>query len=95
MHTDQYIPTWRYAIYTRLNNFFFFAGRYDSTQLMLEWEVESPVTAALSDNSWVPYLTEYKLLRIIPNSSEHCIEPISLDPSSSQYPFNIFFHFLI
>ncbi|XP_016660156.1 glycine receptor subunit alpha-3-like isoform X3 [Acyrthosiphon pisum] len=57
--------------------------RYDTTQLVLEWEVESPVTAALNDNSWVPYLTEYKLLKIIPHSSEHYVEPISLDPTSS------------
>ncbi|VVC24739.1 Neurotransmitter-gated ion-channel, conserved site,Gamma-aminobutyric acid A receptor/Glycine receptor [Cinara cedri] len=57
--------------------------RYDTTQLVLEWEVKTPVTAALSDNSWVPYLTEYKLLKIIPHSSEHYIEPISLDPTST------------
>ncbi|XP_022176552.1 glycine receptor subunit alpha-4-like isoform X2 [Myzus persicae] len=57
--------------------------RYDTTQLVLEWEDESPVTAALNDNSWVPYLTEYKLLKIIPHSSEHYVEPISLDPTST------------
>lgn len=65
----------------------FVAGRYDTTQLVLNWEVESPVTAALNDNSWVPYLTEYKLLKIIPHSSEHYVEPISLDPTSSKYPY--------
>lgn len=63
----------------------FVTGRYDTTQLVLEWEIESPVTAALNDNSWVPYLTEYKLLKIIPHSSEHYVEPISLDPTSSKY----------
>jgi len=61
------------------------AGRYDTTQLVLKWEVESPVTVVLNDNFWVPYLTEYKLLKIIPQSSEHYVEPISLDPTSSQY----------
>lgn len=58
------------------------AGRYDTTQLVLEWEVESPVTAAVTDNSWVPYLTEFKLLKIIPHSDEQYIEPTSLDPNS-------------
>jgi hypothetical protein len=65
----------------------FVVGRYDTTQLVLKWEVESPVTAALNDNSWVPYLTEYKLLKIIPHSSEHYVEPIALDPTSSKYTY--------
>lgn len=73
------------------------AGRYDTTQLVLEWEVESPVTVVLNDNSWVPYLTEYKLLKIIPQSSEHYVEPISLDPTSSQYsyPYIVLYYIII
>lgn len=65
-----------------------FTGRYDISQLVLVWEVESPVImsgGSLSDNSWVPYLAEYRLLKIIPQSEELYIEPISLDPTSSQY----------
>ncbi|XP_025420247.1 glycine receptor subunit alpha-4-like [Sipha flava] len=59
--------------------------KYDISQLVLVWEVESPVTASLNDNSWVPYLTEYRLLKIIPQSEELVIEPISLNPNSTHH----------
>lgn len=78
-------------INTNKNNFLHKAyvknvtGRYDTTQLVLEWEFETPVTATLGDHSWVPYLTEYKLLKIIPHSSEHYVEPVSVELNSSQY----------
>ncbi|XP_050441538.1 pH-sensitive chloride channel 2-like [Adelges cooleyi] len=54
--------------------------RYDVKQLILEWEMVSPVTVAISDG--VPYLTEYRLLKIIPHDADYYIEPTALNPNS-------------
>ncbi|XP_050523407.1 pH-sensitive chloride channel 2-like [Daktulosphaira vitifoliae] len=68
--------------------------RYDISQLTLKWEMMSPVTVTVRD-SWVPYLTEYQLLKVTPHDANYYTEPMALNSYSSYQYSSLTLTFLL